>query len=264
MAENLKTSQRTDADALNGSELVDVVQGGLDRKTTVQAIANKGNFEAAGAAAAVASSLSTHTSNTNNPHSVTKSQVGLGNVDNTSDVDKPVSTAQAAALENKIDVIGSYETILLSGTGYATPVWSLDNRGDEENGTLNITSGALTLQSIATLILSAPTIRLFGGIEQRAFVTSLIFDNDHDLATVTGGARSFTVSGGGTHHNGVSIVAKLNTPASVSFSSDFIEMSGSDTIDITKMNIIVFRYFNNYDGLGGDKVLYSVKNQDAL
>lgn len=32
-----------------------------------------------------------------NPHSVTKSQVGLGNADNTSDVNKPVSIAQAAA-----------------------------------------------------------------------------------------------------------------------------------------------------------------------
>lgn len=44
-----------------------------------------------------ASALSTHTSNTSNPHSVTKTQVGLGNVDNTSDVNKPVSTAQATA-----------------------------------------------------------------------------------------------------------------------------------------------------------------------
>lgn len=39
----------------------------------------------------------THSTLTNNPHSVTKAQVGLGNVDNTSDVNKPVSTAQAAA-----------------------------------------------------------------------------------------------------------------------------------------------------------------------
>lgn len=38
-----------------------------------------------------------HTSLTNNPHNVTKAQVGLGNVDNTSDMNKPVSTAQAAA-----------------------------------------------------------------------------------------------------------------------------------------------------------------------
>jgi hypothetical protein len=36
-----------------------------------------------------------------NPHAVTKAQVGLGNVDNTSDLDKPVSTAQQAALDAK-------------------------------------------------------------------------------------------------------------------------------------------------------------------
>lgn len=45
-----------------------------------------------------------HTSSTTNPHQVTKEQVGLGNVDNTSDADKPVSTAQAAALANKLNV----------------------------------------------------------------------------------------------------------------------------------------------------------------
>lgn len=39
-----------------------------------------------------------HIANKSNPHSVTKSQVGLGNVNNTSDADKPVSTAQAAAI----------------------------------------------------------------------------------------------------------------------------------------------------------------------
>lgn len=33
-----------------------------------------------------------------NPHEVTKLQIGLGNVDNTSDADKPVSTAQATAI----------------------------------------------------------------------------------------------------------------------------------------------------------------------
>lgn len=37
-------------------------------------------------------------SRTDNPHSVTKAQVGLGNVDNTSDKDKPISTAQATAI----------------------------------------------------------------------------------------------------------------------------------------------------------------------
>lgn len=44
-----------------------------------------------------------HEARIDNPHSVTKVQVGLGNVDNTSDANKPVSTAQQAALDLKLD-----------------------------------------------------------------------------------------------------------------------------------------------------------------
>ena len=44
------------------------------------------------------SAVATHVSDTNNPHGVTKAQVGLGNVDNTSDANKPVSTAQQTAI----------------------------------------------------------------------------------------------------------------------------------------------------------------------
>jgi hypothetical protein len=40
-----------------------------------------------------------HITNTSNPHSVTKTQVGLGNVDNTSDADKPISSATQTALD---------------------------------------------------------------------------------------------------------------------------------------------------------------------
>lgn len=42
--------------------------------------------------------LQAHVQDESNPHSVTKAQVGLGNVDNTSDTNKPVSTAQATAI----------------------------------------------------------------------------------------------------------------------------------------------------------------------
>lgn len=48
--------------------------------------------------------LTAHTGNTSNPHNVTKSQVGLGNVDNTSDDNKPVSTAQQTALNLKQNI----------------------------------------------------------------------------------------------------------------------------------------------------------------
>ncbi len=40
-----------------------------------------------------------HDVRTDNPHSVTKDQVGLGNCDNTSDANKPVSTAQDTAIK---------------------------------------------------------------------------------------------------------------------------------------------------------------------
>ena len=70
-----------------------------------------GNHASAGYASATA--LSSHTSNTSNPHSVTKTQVGLGNVDNTSDVNKPVSTAQAASIATKVTA----NSAITAGTG---------------------------------------------------------------------------------------------------------------------------------------------------
>lgn len=44
-----------------------------------------------------------HTMRTDNPHSVTKVQIGLGDVDNTSDANKPVNTAMQTALNAKTD-----------------------------------------------------------------------------------------------------------------------------------------------------------------
>lgn len=53
------------------------------------------------------SALGGHVNNTNNPHGVTKSQVGLSDVDNTSDADKPISTAAQTALNTKFDTAGT-------------------------------------------------------------------------------------------------------------------------------------------------------------
>jgi len=50
---------------------------------------------------ATAADLQAHTINVTNPHNVTKTQLGLGSVDNTSDANKPISTAQQAALNLK-------------------------------------------------------------------------------------------------------------------------------------------------------------------
>ena len=68
------------------------------------------------AAKANALDLASHVSDTNNPHGVTKAQVGLSNVDNTSDSNKPVSTAQAAADATKVSKAGDTMTGRLSST----------------------------------------------------------------------------------------------------------------------------------------------------
>jgi hypothetical protein len=44
-----------------------------------------------------------HIENKDNPHEVTKEHVGLGDVDNTADIDKPISNAMQAALDDKAD-----------------------------------------------------------------------------------------------------------------------------------------------------------------
>lgn len=61
-------------------------------------ISNQVDLQQALSSKANVSQLNAHTSNTDNPHDVTKSQVGLGNVDNTSDLDKPISTAMQEVL----------------------------------------------------------------------------------------------------------------------------------------------------------------------
>ena len=55
--------------------------------------------------AIVTENITQHKNDYNNPHKVTKAQVGLGNVDNTSDMDKPVSTLQRQALDTKVDKV---------------------------------------------------------------------------------------------------------------------------------------------------------------
>ena len=64
----------------------------------------------------VETSVIDHINDTGNPHGVTKAQVGLGNVDNTSDADKPISTATQSALDLKANV----DNAVLTGIPTAT------------------------------------------------------------------------------------------------------------------------------------------------
>ena len=72
-----------------------------DRKGEITRIEGLISDEAATRAQAdttVNAKVDSHIGNKSNPHGVTRDQLGLGNVNNTSDADKPVSTAQATAI----------------------------------------------------------------------------------------------------------------------------------------------------------------------
>lgn len=125
-----------------------------------------------------------------------------------------------------------------------------------EQDTLTVTDGS---SEVTITVSDTPSDE----VPLVTFSTSLTFDYDKDLSTVSGGTRTFTLASSG-HLNGVGIVARINDPVAVNFPVGFEAASGSDTVSVTDMNIIIFRYFSDYDGAGNDKVLYSIKNQTSI
>ena len=71
-------------------------------------------------------SLSDHLADTSNPHEVTIEQLGYGNLDNTSDIDKPVSTAQQAAIDLAYQNATAYADKVKSDIMGGLPSESLD------------------------------------------------------------------------------------------------------------------------------------------
>ena len=89
-----------------------------------------------------------HITDYNNPHKVTKDQVGLGNVDNTSDVNKPISDAQQREfnrinqyLLNNTDNINS---ALLDVANIKSTVNSLSQEYEHTNGRLDTIDSSIT------------------------------------------------------------------------------------------------------------------------
>lgn len=99
--------------------------------------------------------INNHIANTSNPHSVTKTQVGLGNVDNTSDLSKPISTATQTALNGKQATLVSgtniktinNSSVLGSGNLSVGTVKSVNNTSPDGNGNVTLSIPAAQIQS---------------------------------------------------------------------------------------------------------------------
>lgn len=82
-----------------------------------------------------------------NPHHVTKSDVGLGNVDNTSDADKPISTAVQAALDTKMTGVYSGTTPNLPTINGSAGSQNTVSRGDHSHPSETFTLTGLTVST---------------------------------------------------------------------------------------------------------------------
>ena len=98
MALGRKISQLQNANTIIGSEQIPLVQNGITKKVT------SSNF---GGSGGVTNHSQLNLDDGTNPHGTTKADVGLGNVDNTTDLDKPISNATQSALNS----ISSWQTL---------------------------------------------------------------------------------------------------------------------------------------------------------
>lgn len=74
--------------------------------------------------------IDTHIADKTNPHEVTKAQIGLGNVDNTSDLNKPISTATQTALNGKQNTINDLSEIRTNASNGQSAYNTIQNYGD--------------------------------------------------------------------------------------------------------------------------------------
>lgn len=112
---------------------------------------------------AVQTNLETHINNKSNPHEVTKDQVGLGNVDNTSDANKPISNATQTALNGKFSATDG--NALKQRVDNIPELVATDITVDSDNDSVNI---SLDKMSIVDGTLSGTTININSATASKA------------------------------------------------------------------------------------------------
>ena len=149
---------------------------------------------AATAASTAQIDISSHKNNQTNPHGVTKNQVGLGNVDNTSDENKPVSTLQAEAIQNAANaLLGSSDDDADDNTIYgvkaaiSTVATTATNASDAADAAQERADDAYALAdkktTLTEVLANCPT-----KTEAQGWANAVLGDKDDkkDVATVYG------------------------------------------------------------------------------
>ena len=178
----------------NLTESLSGLQGNIDNEVTarenrdsyIEGLVQAEEGRAVGSEEAIEKKIDDHIADVNNPHQVTKAQIGLGNVDNTSDMDKPISSAVQSALAGKVsDVKVNNISVVTSN------VANVDLSGYVTTNTGQTISGAKTFSNTVTMAGQTP-IAASAGYNSYAVFQRLpntreqIFSNNGDKLRLRG------------------------------------------------------------------------------
>lgn len=182
--------------------------------------------------------LTSHTSNTSNPHSVTKVQVGLGNVDNTSDASKPVSTAQQTALDLKANLASPALT--------GNPTCPTQATSDDSTKLANT---AFVKAVVAALVNSSPAT----------------LDTLQELATALGNDPNFATTMTTALGNKQDKDATLTALAAITTAANkLIYATGVDTFETTDITTFGRSLLDDVDQAAGRTTLGIVDASDTV
>ncbi len=164
--------------------------------------------------------IQSHIGSTANPHSVTASQVGLGNVNNTSDANKPISTATQTALNGKSDTghthsydnYGSWTARDHDGTSYT--VTSGDILQFQEGTGIDVN---FTADDVLTITNTAPHVGTNISVTENASTVSLYSSTgtDDSIAAATTSLAGVMTAADKTKLNGIATGAQVNVATNI-------------------------------------------------
>ena len=163
---------------------------------------------------------------------ITKSMVGLGNVDNTSDVNKPVSTTQQSALDLK----AALASPTFTGT-VSTPSVSITNTSTSTStatGALQVTGGS--------------------GIGGNLYVGGDIFTIATNVSTSTATGALLVTGGAGIGGN-VNIGSNLTIASSIIGNTTFTDNSTASQVNINNTNGLIVNNNLTVGTVGGNNYI---------
>jgi hypothetical protein len=201
--------------------------------------------------------LNGHLSNTSNPHNVTQTQVGLGNVNNTSDANKPVSTAQQTALNLKANLASptfsgvirhTGTAVNFEGTAAKTIAVEANTIANTAGSNLTINAGNATTSSTDK---RGGNLVLQGGVN-----TGGVLGGDVQFWTApatAGGILTVTINTGGSNYsigNTLTLVGAGGSGAVLTISNTYYNGVSAVTINAAGSNYTTGTYTTTTNGAG--------------